>query len=257
VHSINTNSYALFSGVNDEMLDVQLDYGNPFEVRSRKPFDLFRFRAELNFGVGRKIADNITGYGILFGKNTSLGKAEILYGAFQYYDYFDTKAFELSTIAFGGGLFIKLPVSKQSNLYTNFHLGLVPFGGVSVGPVSDTAQFRDYRFAYGIEGKIETSLTVGKYGTISMQYYYYMMHSFDNTGKDELVKDRLGTSVINMVKPRITVRLYKDLSIGVEHNLYFNSHSQHDNATINHLQTEQRVFLMFYWEDPQRKGHYN
>jgi len=257
VHSINTNSYALFSGVNDEMLDVQLDYGNPFEVRSRKPFDLFRFRAEINFGVGRKLADNVTGYGILFGKNTNLGKAEILYGAFQYYDYFDTKAFELSTIAFGGGLFVKLPVSKQSNLYTNFHLGLVPFGGVSVGPVSDTAQFRDYRFAYGMEGKIETSLTVGKYGTISMQYYYYMMHSFDNTGKDELVKGRLGTSVINMVKPRITVRLYKDLSIGVEHNLYFNSHSERDYATVNYLQTEQRVFLMFYWEDPQRKGHYN
>jgi len=53
------------------------------------------------------------------------------------------------------------------------------------------------------------------------------------------------------------VRLYKDLSIGVGHNLYFNSHSERDYRTVNYLQTEQRVFLMFYWEDPQRKGHYN
>src|SRR5450432_3337952 len=257
VYQTEPLNITLFAGVNDEMLDLQLDYGNPFEDRRRKPFDLFRFRAELNFGVGRKLADNVTGYGILFGKNAKLGKIDILYGAFQYYDYFDTKAFELSTIGFGGGLFTKIPVSKQSNLYTNFHLALVPFGGVSVGPVSDTAQFRDYRFAYGIEGKIETSLSMGKYAVVSMQYYYYMMHSFDNTGKDELVKNTLGTSVINMVKPRITVRLYKDLSIGVEHNMYFNSHSERAYRTVNYLQTEQRVFLMFYWEDPQRKGHYN
>jgi hypothetical protein len=257
VHSVNNNSYKLFSGHNDEMLNVQLDYGNPFEDRPRKPFDLFRFRAELNFGVGRKIVDNITGYGILFGKNATLGKLDILYGGFQYYDYFDTKAFELSTIGFGGGLFTKLPLSKTTNLYTNFHLGVVPFAGSSVGPVSDTSQFRDYRFAYGMEGKIETSLTIGKYGTISMLYYYYLIHSFDNTGKDESVNGTLGTNVINMLKPRISVRLYKDLSIGVEHNVYFNNHSQRSYPTLHFLQTEQRIFLMFYWEDPQRKGHYN
>jgi hypothetical protein len=257
LHSVNNNSYKLFSGQNDEMLNVQLDYGNPFEDRPRKPFDLFRFRTELNFGVGRKIVDNITGYGILFGKNATLGKLDILFGGFQYYDYFDTKAFELSTIGLGGGLFTKLPLGKTTNLYTNFHLAVVPFAGSSVGPVSDTSQFRDYRFAYGMEGKIETSLTIGKYGTISMLYYYYLIHSFNNTGKDETVNGTLGTNVINMLKPRISVRLYRDLSIGVEHNVYFNNHSQRSYPTLHFLQTEQRIFLMFYWEDPQRKGHYN
>jgi Domain of unknown function (DUF3943) len=257
IHSVNNQSLKLFSGHNDEMLNVQLDYGNPFEDRPRKPFDFFRFRAELNFGVGRKIVDNVTGYGILVGKNASLGKLDLLYGVFHYYDYFDTKAFELATTSFGGGLFTKLPISKTSNLYTNFHLGIVPFAGSSVGPVSDTSQFRDYRFAYGMEGKIETSLTIGKYGTISMLYYYYLIHAFDNTGKDESTVGTLGTNVIQMLKPRISIRLYKDLSIGLEHNVYFNNHSQRSFPTSRYVQTEQRIFLMFYWEDPQRKGHYN
>jgi hypothetical protein len=90
VHAVNNDTRSLFSGHNDEMLNAQLDYGNPFEDRSRKPFDFFRLRAELNFGVGRKIVDNITGYGILFGRNLQFGKLAMLIGGFQYYDYFDT-----------------------------------------------------------------------------------------------------------------------------------------------------------------------
>ncbi len=44
-----------------------------------------------------------------FGNNFQLGQMAMLVGGFQYYDYFDTKAFELSTIAFGGGVFQNWP----------------------------------------------------------------------------------------------------------------------------------------------------
>src|SRR6185295_13595890 len=144
----------LFAGVHDshdgkpnsQMLNVQFDYGNPFENRSRKPFDFFKLRTDLNFGVGRKILDNITGYGILVGKNSQKGKLSVLTGAFQYYDYWDNKTFELGSIGFGGGVFTKMPVGKTSTLYANAHLAIVPFGGHSrlVGP--DSSQVRDYDF---------------------------------------------------------------------------------------------------------------
>ena len=257
VHSVNNQSLKLFSGQNVYMMNLQLDYGNPFEVRPRKPFDVFRFRTELNFGQGRKIVDNITGYGNLFAGNAKLGKIEMLYGLFHYYDYFDTQIFELATTSFGGGLLTKLPLSKKTNLYTNFHLGVVPFGGASVGPVSDTAQSRDYRFAYGVQGKIETGVTIGKYATVSFWYYWYLMHAFDNTGNDEKRAGTLGTNVIQMIKPRITVHLFRDLSFGMEQDVYFNNHSQRSFETERFVHSEQRIFLMFYWEDPQRKGHYN
>src|SRR6185437_2398902 len=102
-HSINNQTNALLSGHTDEMVNVQLNYGNPFELRSRKPFDFFKFRAEMNFGVGRKIVDNITGYGELLAKTYQFGGLNMLVGGFQHYDYYDAKAFELSTIAFGPG----------------------------------------------------------------------------------------------------------------------------------------------------------
>jgi hypothetical protein len=60
-----------------------------------------------------------------------------------------------------------------------------------------------------------------------------------------------------MIKPRVTVRLYKDLSIGMEHNIYLNDHYQKFYPALHETQTEQRIFLMLYLEDSQRKGHYN
>lgn len=256
IHSINSQYNTLFSGHNDEMLNIQLDYGNPFEVRKRKPFDFFKFRAELNFGVGRKVVDNITGYGMLLAKNVQLGKMSLLFGGFQHYDYYDTKSFELSTIAFGPGVLAKLPLVKGSDLYFNLHLGIVPFGGSSVGPVTDTSFYRDYRFSYGWEGKVEASANVGKYGTLGLLYYYYFIHSFDNTGKDEVTAGTLGNNHISVLKPRITAHLYKTLSVGLEHNIYLNDHYQAGYAPLHYTQTEQRIFVLFNWEDPQRRGHY-
>jgi Domain of unknown function (DUF3943) len=257
VHTINDAKNSFYSGQNSVMFDFQFDYGNPFEVRPRKPFDFFKFKVELNFDVGRKIVDNITGYGILAGKNMQWGNLAVLLGAFQYYDYFDTKSFELATTGFGGGILFKLPISKTSNIYTNFHLAVVPFAGSSVGVVTDTAQFRDYRFAYGWEGKVETAINLGEFAMLGMTYSYYFIHAFDNTGKNESLYGTLGNNFISIIKPRITVQIYKNLSLGFEHSIYLNDHYQSNFPSLHSTQTEQRIFLMLYWEDPQRRGHYN
>jgi hypothetical protein len=256
IHTINSQPNALLSGHNDEMLNVQIDYGNPFELRSRKPFDFFKFRAELNFGVGRKVVDNITGYGVLLAKNLQFGKLSMLVGGFQHYDYYDAKAFELATIAFGPGVLTKLPLSKTSELDINLHLAIVPFGGSSVGPVTDTSFYRDYRFSYGWEGKLESSVNISKYGTLSLLYYYYFIHSFNNTGKDESPVNTLGNNHISVLRPRVTAHIYKTLSFGLEHIIYLNDHYQANFAPLHYTQTEQRIFVMFNWEDPQRRGHY-
>ena len=120
LHKINYEpGSVLGSGSGNIMFNLKFDYGNPFELRLRKPFDFFKFRMEMDFGVGRKILSDVNGYGILFGQNYNYPKHSILVGGFQYYDYWDNKSFELGAIAFGGGVFSKLPVSKTSILYTN------------------------------------------------------------------------------------------------------------------------------------------
>jgi hypothetical protein len=246
---INVNSNDIFGqGTTSAIINAQFDYGNPFELRSRKPFDFFKLRVDLNLGVGRKYLDNILGYGILFGKNYQVGKMALLVGGYQYYDYWDNAKFELGTIGFGGGVISKWPVSKTSNLYTRFHLVIAPFGGNGIKVRSDTSQFRDYNFVGGLEAKFETTFNLGKYATATMYYYFYVLRTYIGTA---------GTNNVHILKPRITVRLYKQLSIGCEYQIYYDNLYQRNLPALHSVQTEQKVFLLFFLEDKQRRGYYN
>lgn len=248
-HKLNDQVNQPFgSGNNSALLNIQFDYGNPFEKRFRKPFDFFKLRTEFNFGNGRKIIDNILGYGILFGKNVDYKKHSILFGAFQYYDYWDNKTFELGTIAFGGGLFSKYQITKTSDLYSNIHLAIVPFSGNSTHFGPDTSQFRDYNYGGGLEGKIETTLNLDKFATLSLIYYYYFIHTYVGLP---------GNNLIGVFKPRVTIKLYKHLSIGYEHFVYANDRYLVGYAPIHLVHTEEKLFLQLFIEDKQRRGHYN
>jgi hypothetical protein len=230
------------------IFNAQFDYGNPFELRKRKPFDFFKFRIDLNFGVGRKYLDNILGYGILAGKNYQAGKMVFLIGGFQYYDYWDNKKFELGTIGFGGGVISKLPLSKTSNLYTRIHLAIAPFGGNSTHVESDTSQFRDYIYGGGFEGKFETTINLSTYATASLYYYFYMIHTYIGPP---------GNNFVHILKPRITVRIFKSLNVGVEFDMYYSDRYLNGYPALHTLQTEQKAFLLFFLEDRQRRGYYN
>src|SRR5687767_3433409 len=88
IHKINNkiNKDNLFgTGATNAMLNLQFDYGDPFETRPRKPFDFFRFRLEFGYGDDKRLIDHVNGYGILAGGN--LKKDRLLGGLFQHYDY--------------------------------------------------------------------------------------------------------------------------------------------------------------------------
>jgi hypothetical protein len=171
-----------------------------------------------------------------------------LIGGFQYYDYWDNATFELGSIGFGGGVISKLPLGKTSNLYTAVHMAIVPFAGNSRRAGPDTSQLRDYNYGDGLEAKFESTVNLGKYATASMIYYFYLFHTFDGTP---------GNNFIHILKPRVTVRLYKNLSIGCENYIYLNDRYESNYPNLHLVKTEQRVFLLFYLEDKQRRGYYN
>ncbi len=262
INKVNSKSFAILAGQTTEIVNVQFDYGNPFEIRSRSPFDFFKLRVETNVGAGRKTIDNVTGYGLLVGKNIEYTKTSFLEGGFLYYDYWDNDNFEMATIALGGGIFNKLPISKTSNLYTNAHIGIIPLAGSSTGPVTDTTQYRDYSYGYGAEVKVESSLSLGKVATIGVVYYYFLIHNFNNTGINEsseplLHYGTLGTNSIGILKPKITLHIYKDLSVGFEYYMYTQLHIQDNYPTFSSQRNGEKIFIQFYFEDPQRRGHYN
>jgi hypothetical protein len=248
VHKINTYNTIFGTGPTEALLNIQFDYGNPFEETYKKPFDFFKLRTEFSFGSGRKVLDNLTGYGILVGDNTKVGDLSTLYGLFQYDDYWDNKTFELGALGFGGGIFTKYVVSPKTTLYTNAHLAFIPLAGNSTRFGPDTSQFRDYTYGDGFEGKFETTLNLGKVASASFVYYYFFVHTYFG---------QPGNNNISILKPRVTVNLTKNISIGFEHFIYFDDRYLKNTPRISSVRTEQKMFLSWFLEDPQRKGRYN
>jgi len=248
VHKINNDKTVFGSGPTEILLNVQLDYGNPFEDIYRKPFDFFRLRTEFSFGSGRKLLDNLTGYGILIGDNTNIGKLSLMYGAFQYDDYWDNMTFELGALGFGGGVFTKYPVSKSISIYTNAHFALVPLAGNSTRFGPDTSQVRDYTYNDGLEAKLESTINFGKYASASFVYYYFLLHTYVGAA---------GNNHVSILKPRVTVQLFDNISLGFEHFIYYDDRYLKALAPIHSVRTEQKIFLSWFLEDPQRKGRYN
>jgi hypothetical protein len=252
VHRQNTRQDDIFgAGTTNVMLNVQLDYGNPFELQKRKPFDLFRLRAELSESKQDTVSgiiNNITGYGILLGRNSQIGKLDLLTGFFQYYDYWNTRNFDLGALGFGGGLFARYPLSKQVNLYTNAHLGVIPLAGNSTRFAPNQNGLRDYVYATGLHGKLETTLSLGKYASAAFVYYHYWLKSFEGLA---------GSNSVGIVRPRLTVNLFRNVSLGYEHFGYTTNRRLEAFPTQRSTITDQKIFLQLFLQDPQRKGRYN
>ncbi|MGA2624865.1 MAG: DUF3943 domain-containing protein [Bacteroidota bacterium] len=237
-HRINEGT-SLQSGSNSVNLGLVLDYGNPFEVISRKPYDYFRVRADLDFGVGRKIVDAVTGYGILCGSNYQTGNLEMLAGLSQHMSYFDNWTFELGTMAFGPSIISKLPMSESSCLYTDLHLGLVPFGGLSRRFGPDTTLVRDYDYVGGTEAKLENTVNIGKWADFTIVGYYWWLHTYVGVA---------GNSYIALVKPSIVFKIFNTAGIGFEHQIYYSDRYPKDFASVHSVRTEEKVYLILYFE---------
>jgi hypothetical protein len=164
----------------------------------------------------------------------------MLVGGFQHFDYYDNLTFELATMAFGPGIITKLKVSPNSNLYTNFHVGIVPLAGNSTHfPISDTSQARDYNFGGGAESKLECTLNLGSWIGFTFIGSYYWIHTYVGYAGDHY---------IGILKPSIGLRLFDYLSIGIEHLVYYSDRYTRDFGNFHQVRTEQRVQLTYYFE---------
>ena len=240
---IFNNGTKFGTGSKSGILGIHLDYGDPFEIRPRKPFDFFKLRVDLSYGknVGKKYLDNVIGYGLLFGKTLHSGNLEMLIGAFQHYNYWDSNIFEIGVLGFGGGIIAKWQFSKSSNLQTAFHLGVIPLGA-SNSPYIDIVEagvhVRDYDYSGGGEAKFEGTLNLGKIGQATAIYYLYWLHTYIGPAGDK---------IMSIFKPRIAVKLFSNLSLGFEY-LYYHKYSYlRDFPDVHKRSSEQKLYLMLYF----------
>lgn len=246
-HRVNENN-KFGTGATNAIVNLQLDYGNPFEIRKRKPFDLFRLRLEGRYGDDKRIIDNVLGYGLLFGKNIVKGKNAMLVGIFQHFDYWNNKVFELGSLGFGPGIISRIKIGRTSNLYSGLHLAGVPLAGNNTRFGPDSSEFRDYPYGGGWETRIEERLNVGKWLSLGFNSYYYWIHNYEGSN---------GKSHVGILKPLITLRIINNASIGLEHHIYFDDRFLNETDELHLRRTEQKIFLQFFFEDRRRYGKYH
>jgi hypothetical protein len=246
-HRVNVNN-KFGTGLTNAIVNLQLDYGDPFEVRKRKPFDVFRLRLEGRYGDDKRIIDNVLGYGLLFGKNIIKKNNGMLVGIFQHFDYWSNKVFELGTLGFGAGVISKIKIRKHSNLYSGLHIAAVPLAGSITRFGLDTSEFRDYPFGGGWQGRIEERLNIGKWLSLGFNGYYYWIHNYEGSN---------AKSHVGILKPLITLRLINNVSIGFEHHIYYDNRVTDENIELHLKRTEQKVYLQFFFEDKRRYGRYH
>ncbi len=223
--------------------DINLDYGNPFEMRPRKPFDIFKLRINLSYGknVGKKYLDNVIGYGLLFGRTVHSGNMDLLIGAFQHYNYWDSKIFEVSALSFGGGAIARWHLSKKSNFQSSFHLGVVPLGASNspyIDIVEDGVPGRNYDYSGGAEAQFEGTLNLANIGQVTAVYYRYWLHTYIGPA---------GNKTIGVFKPRIAIRLFSNLSIGYEYLYYQKDGTLRDLPNVHKRNSEQKLYVMLYF----------
>ena len=246
-HRVNDNN-KFGTGSTNAIVNLQLDYGNPFEMRRRKPFDLFRLRLEGRYGDDKRILDNVLGYGLLFGKNIVKGKHALLAGVFQHFDYWNNKIFVLGSLGFGPGIISKIGIGNSSNLYSGLHVAGVPIAGHSTRFGPDTSEFRNYPFGGGWEVRIEERFNMGKWLSVGFNGYYYSIHNYEGSE---------GKSHVAILKPLMTLRIINNVSIGLEHHVYFDDRFLNKTDELHLKRTEQKIFLQFFFEDKRRYGRYH
>ncbi len=243
-HKINEGT-AFATGATNPFLNIQIDYGSPFEIRKRKPFDVFRFKTELSYGANRKLLENVHGYGILAGKN--INSRDILGGIFQHFDYWNNSVFEVGAIGFGVGVISRKQLSQKNNLITNLHIAAVPLAGNNTRFGPDSSSFRTYNYGGGMELKLEETINFTSRLAIGFNGFFYWIKTYVGLP---------GNSLVTVMRPNIAVRLFKNISIGFEQHIYMNDRFLNGKQELHLKRTEQKIFLQLFHEDPKRFGKY-
>ena len=109
----------------------------------------------------------------------------------------------------------------------------------------------DVAVAYSPEAQVESILNFGNIVRASVIANYYWIHTYIGLP---------GNNFLGILKPKLTLNLFKDLSIGLEHIIYYDDRyprGEDPRPNQHFVRTEQKFFLQYFFENSQRGGRFN
>ena len=242
---------SLFRGEHAPFVNLSLQYGDPFNEDTRKPYDYFTADLTFNFSGNQPLISGVHLLGRLWGTPIKSGehmKTEI--GIFQHFNYFDSQPvkdgtnlvpFRISEAAsVGPGVIYHFPrVGNLSRLEQRIFLSGILLGG-SLSDYYNVID-RDYNLGSGFSAKTNTILTFGRFGTFILDAHYYRIYTWKGyEGKDLSTIDPLylnaqgdkGNATLLVMNPRLVVNLGEKTALNFSGTYYYRHtyYKYHDNV---------------------------
>ncbi len=222
-------------------VQIDLEYGDRFEVKSTKPYDYFTVRGELQVLKGQPMLNQLSIQGRLLAREfLEEHKSWASIGLYQDFNFYDSDTIKsLKKVPFklgipasvGVGLMFRDRPDRRYLFDAFLHVNGILLGSV----LSDHyhADERNYNWASGFAIKAGINLVSGKYWALSASNEYYRLFSWAGYryGVDPATSDyRLlnvqgdhSTAFFNVTDIRLDVQIHKHLYAAAEFTNYVRS----------------------------------
>ena len=242
---------SLFRGEHSPFVNLLLQYGDPFNEETTKPYDYFTADLTFNFSGNQPLISGVHLLGRLWGVPLTAGhnmKTEI--GIFQHFNYFDSQPvkdgtnlvpFRISEAAsVGPGVIYHFPkVGNLERLEQRIFLSGILLGG-SLSDYYNVID-RDYNLGSGFSAKTNTILDFGRHGQFMLNAHYYRIYTWKGyEGKDlehidplylNAQGDKSNASLL-VLNPRIMLSLGQGTALNLS-GTYYHRHTYykfHENV---------------------------
>ncbi len=245
----DNNSFS--RGEHSPFVNLLLQYGDPYNEETTKPYDYFTADLTFNFSGNQPLISGVHLLGRLWGVPLTAGRnmtTEI--GIFQHFNYFDSQPvkdgtnlvpFRISEAAsVGPGVIYKFPrVGNLSSLEQRIFLSGILLGG----SLSDHYNVidRDYNLGSGFSVKANTILDFGRFGCLYLNAHYYRIYTWKGyEGKDLETIDPIylnaqgdkGNATLLVVNPRLLLTLGENVALNLSGSYYYRDtfYKYHNNV---------------------------
>ena len=235
--SENTNTYGF--------LEWTVNYGNPWDSDSHRPYDRFDVVAQSNFGDKTRLGRLLI-RGDLFTMPLGDGKKNLL--TFQQdFDYIENEAYEYGGQGLGPALLSRFTLSPKYTLYTRLQAYFILLGAVKadysfLADVGSRERFREYDYGPGAGFSTELYLQRKNLAFLSARYRYsYVAVSNGSTYSG----GNLGLGAnhnVHQAQVKLEFPVYRSLAVGVDSSLFFRrSHYDLDRSTLPNVPEGRRT----------------
>jgi hypothetical protein len=212
-----------------------LSYGNPFEERVKKPFDVFTSSIDVAFDNEPQALRRLEIYGMIAGTSISHRQhIQHVIAGVQSYDYFQNDVFAMGTQSFGASLLSRFRMGGGFDTQTVVTASWILLGAANSHyvHVSD----RRYDIGPGAAYNIGLQFLRNERRVIELGHAGYWIHALNGTAVDHF---------IGITRVRANLMLMRFVGIGFEYLFYTAEKKFEDFPDVYAQGPELRAFMIY------------